>query len=142
MFRVNRTGDPGFDQKSAAMLVRDTPPHFQFTGTGTVLSWQSEDLLHWTKSAVMIKGRGAGYFDSGYCEAGAPPVLLSDGNYFGTYDTIINSGQPGRHGWAAGWVVLNGSNPREVVQRGMSRSSHRPCHGSCRRHQNGTGRRQ
>ena len=34
------------------------------------------------------------------------------------YDTIINAGQPGRHGWAAGWVVLNGSDPRQLVQRG------------------------
>jgi predicted GH43/DUF377 family glycosyl hydrolase len=115
--RVNRTGDPGFDAKSTAILVRDTPPHFQFTGCGTIHSWQSDDLLHWTKSEVAIKGR-PGQFDSGYCEAGAPPALLSDGNYFGTYDTIINSGGPGRHGWAAGWVVLNGSNPREIVQRG------------------------
>ena len=115
--RVNRTGDPGFDAKSTATLVRDTPPHFQFTGTGTVLSWQSEDLLHWTKPQVAIAGR-PGAFDPGYCEAGAPPALLSDGNYFGTYDTIINAGQPGRHGWAAGWVVLNGSDPRQVVQRG------------------------
>lgn len=33
-------------------------------------------------------------------------------------DTIINSGGPGRHGWAAGWIILNGSNPRHVLQRG------------------------
>lgn len=114
---VGRTGDPGFDAKSTAILVRDQPPHYQFTGTGTVLSWQSDDLLHWTQPEVAIKGRPGG-FDPGYCEAGAPPALLSDGNYFGTYDTIINAGGRGRSGWAAGWVVLNGSNPRQVVQRG------------------------
>ena len=32
-----------------------------------------------------------GSFDPGYCEAGAPPVRLADGNYFTTYDTIIGS---------------------------------------------------
>jgi|EP01044_Picomonas_judraskeda_P014782 hypothetical protein len=62
--RVNRTGDPGFNAKSSAILVRDSPPHFMWTGTGTVLSWQSDDLLHWTKSEVAIKGR-PGHFDSG-----------------------------------------------------------------------------
>ena len=41
-------------------------------------------------------------FDSGYSEAGAPPALLSDGNYLFTYDTIINDDGGGRHGWAAG----------------------------------------
>ena len=112
--RVNRTGDVGFDAKSTATLVRDTPPHFQWTGTGSVRSWQSNDLLHWTAAEDAIVGR-PGSFDPGYCEAGAPPVRLADGNYFTTYDTIIGSQ---RHGWAAGWVVLNGSNPREVLQRG------------------------
>jgi hypothetical protein len=62
--RVNRTGDPGFNAKSTALLVRDHPPHYQFTGTGTVLSWESEDLLHWTKPEVAIKGR-PGMFDPG-----------------------------------------------------------------------------
>ena len=113
--RLTRTGDKGFDAKSTAILVRDTPPHYQFTGTGTVLSWQSDDLLHWTKPEVAIKGR-AGEFDPTYCEAGAPPARLSDGNYSGTYDTIISGRRA--HGWAAGWVVLNGSAPRTVLQRG------------------------
>ena len=115
--RQNRTGDPGFDEKSTAILVRDSPPHYQFTGTGTILSWQSDDLLHWTNKEVAIAGR-PGLFDPGYVEAGCPPQRLADGNYFTTYDTIINAGQHGRHGWAAGWAVLNGSNPRQVLQRG------------------------
>ena len=115
--RQNRTGDPGFDEKSTAILVRDSPPHYQFTGTGTILSWQSDDLLHWTNKEVAIAGR-QGLFDPGYVEAGCPPQRLADGNYFTTYDTIINAGQHGRHGWAAGWAVLNGSNPRQVLQRG------------------------
>lgn len=116
--RVNRTGDRDFNAKSTAILVRDTPPHYQFTGTGKVLSWESQDLLHWTRAEVALEGR-PGMFDSGYCEAGAPPALLSDGNYLFTYDTIINDGGAGRHGWAAGWAVLNGSNPRQVLQRGQ-----------------------
>ena len=59
---------------------------------------------------ILRTGR-PGYFDSGYTEAGAPPTLLEDGNYFATYDTIIDPGvATGRkHGWAAGWMVLNGS---------------------------------
>eukprot|EP01049_Picozoa_sp_SAG25_P016986 SAG25_NODE_4163_length_876_cov_0.931789_1_plen_252_part_10 len=130
--RLNRTGAPGFDEKSTAILVRDKPPHFQWTGHGSVRSWQSQDLVHWTDAQIAIAGRPTG-FDPGYCEAGAPPVQLSDGNYLTTYDTIINSRkgpeagrQPGKplcqsplcSGWGAGWVVLNGSNPRQVLQRG------------------------
>lgn len=68
---------------------------------------------------ILRTGR-PGYFDSGYTEAGAPPTLLEDGNYFATYDTIIDPGVATgkKHGWAAGWMVLNGSNPRQVLQRG------------------------
>lgn len=114
--RVNRTGDPGFDGKSSAILVRETPPHYMWVGAGSpVRSFQSHDLLHWTGAEVAIAAR-PGMFDPEYTEAGAPPVRLSDGNYFGTYDTIIAGAS--RHGWAAGWVILNGSNPRQVLQRG------------------------
>ena len=133
--RLSRTGDPGYDEKSTAMLIRDHPPHFQWTGTGTVRSWQSDDLLHWVEPQVAISGRQTEY-DPGYCEAGAPPAQLADGNYITTYDTIINDGRgpeagalPYKQGqpqcqsafcsgWGAGWAILNGSDPRQVLQRG------------------------
>jgi predicted GH43/DUF377 family glycosyl hydrolase len=134
--RLNRTGDKGFDAKSTAMLIRDRPPHYQWTGHGgQIFSWQSADLLHWTRGEVAIAARPLGY-DSVYVEAGAPPIRLRDGNYLFTYDTVINEGrgpwastgieQPGQpqcqslfcEGWGAGWVILNGSNPRHVLQRG------------------------
>ncbi|CAE8588096.1 unnamed protein product [Polarella glacialis] len=124
--RVARTGDSGFDEKSTALLIRSQPPHYQFTGTGTVRSWQSQDLLHWTQPEVLLQGRPDS-FDPGYVEAGAPPALLADGNYLVTYDTVLNNVSPiigpckegVCGGWAAGWAVLNGSNPRQVIQRGM-----------------------
>ena len=62
------------------------------SGTGTVFSWESQSLAGpWVKSTVAIQGR-PGMFDDGYCEAGAPPVKLSDGNYFTTWaKSLLNS---------------------------------------------------
>jgi hypothetical protein len=81
--RINRTGDAGFDEKSTSTLIMDAPPHYQWTGTGTVRSWVSSDLRHWTQPEESIRGR-PGHFDPGYVEAGAPPVRLTDGNFFTT----------------------------------------------------------
>jgi hypothetical protein len=109
---TNRSGDAGFDEKSTAMLIRAAPPHFQFTGTGTIRIWRSDDLLHWANTNASISGR-SGFFDDGYVEPGGAPQALDDGNLFWPYVSILAHGA----GWGAGWVVLNGSDPTQVLQR-------------------------
>ena len=81
-------GPAGFDHKSTALLLRPSPPHYAIVGTGDVSIWESDDLLTWRAPTRLLSGR-QGAFDSGYVEAGAPPVPLSDGNYLATYDTIL-----------------------------------------------------
>ena len=83
-------GPAGFDHKSTALLLRPKPPHFALVGTGAVTIWESDDLLTWRSPTPLLSGR-KGSFDSGYVEASAQPVKLSDGNYLTTYDTILKS---------------------------------------------------
>ena len=109
---TNRSGDAGFDEKSTALLIRAQPPHYAYTGTGTIRIWSSDDLLRWTSTGATIAGRG-GEFDDGYVEPGGAPQLLADGNYFFPYVSILAHGA----GWGAGWAVLNGSDPTQVLQR-------------------------
>ena len=114
---ANRSGDAGFDEKSSAMLIRSAPPHFMYTGTGTIRIWRSDDLLHWTNTNATIAGRSGGdFFDNGYVEPGGAPQPLEDGNLFWPYVSILSHGA----GWGAGWVVLNGSDPTQVLQRAQA----------------------
>ena len=109
---TNRTGDAGFDEKSTALLIRAAPPHFAYTGTGTIRIWRSDDLYDWNNTGATIAGRG-GDFDDGYVEPGGAPQRLSSGDYFFPYVSILSHGA----GWGAGWAILNGSDPTQVLQR-------------------------
>lgn len=67
--RVARTGDRGFDGKSTAILVRDTPPHYMYVGAGSpVKSFQSDDLLHWTDPQVVLAGQYSPPFTTFVCQ--------------------------------------------------------------------------
>ena len=127
-----------YDAVSTAILVRPSPPHYAFIGRGpAAVSWQLPSLDVTTKPLVFenpkifLQGRPGG-FDSGYVEAGSPPALLSTGDYLHIYDTIINDGRVPKggpsqlacvsgvcRGFGAGWAVLNGSDPQEILQRGQ-----------------------
>jgi hypothetical protein len=129
-----------YDAVSTAILVRPNPPHYAYVGRGPgVVSWQLRSLdnitqqtpLVFENSRLFLRGRAAG-FDSSYVESGSPPALLSTGDYLQIYDTVINDGRvpqgaPSQlacvdgvcRGFGAGWLVLNGSDPQEVLQRGQ-----------------------
>jgi predicted GH43/DUF377 family glycosyl hydrolase len=129
-----------YDAVSTAILVRPEPPHYAFVGRGVgSVSWQLRTLDNITKTNPLVfeqpqpflAGRAAG-FDSGYVEAGSPPALLSTGDYLHIYDTVINDGRVPKggpsqlacvdgvcRGFGAGWLVLNGSDPQSILQRGQ-----------------------
>jgi predicted GH43/DUF377 family glycosyl hydrolase len=129
-----------YDAVSTAILVRPDPPHYAFVGRGVgAVSWRLRSLDNITTANPLVfehpksflSGRPAG-FDSGYVEAGSPPVLLSTGDYLHIYDTVINDGRVPKgdstqlacedgvcRGFGAGWLVLNGTDPQSVVQRGQ-----------------------
>jgi len=60
-------------------------------------------------------------FDSALCEAGPEPLPLSDGNLLFIYNSARHGYKSQKPGWDlqynVGWVVLNGSNPTQILQR-------------------------
>ena len=122
-----------YDAASTALLPMPSPPHFAYVGRGVgTVSWQLPSLtppLTFEKPEVWLEGRKDDY-DSQYVEAGASPVRLSTGDYLATYDTVINDGRQKTappalaclggvcRGFGAGWAVLNGSAPQQILQRG------------------------
>lgn len=71
--------------KSAALLVRDSGKHYMFWGIPSINVAVSEDLVHWktTQHDWLLPKQEWGEM---WIEAGAPPRMLADGNYFFTYN--------------------------------------------------------
>jgi len=104
----------------------------------------SSDLVSFTTINHSFIEKRPGYFDNALVEAGPPPLLLRDGNYIFfhnryaehvlqptfslalitssyTFSCSDNATNPTPDGdfWAynPGWVILNGSNPSQILQR-------------------------
>ena len=71
-----------FPGKSAALLIRPSPPHYLYQGDSSIRLLSTTDLYNYTLlNASFITTRQPPYFDTELVEAGPPPLLLSDGNY-------------------------------------------------------------
>ena len=98
--------------KSAAILIRETGPHYMFWGIPTIAVSISHDLLHWTllnSSWVVPDGAGA---QEMWVEAGSPPEMLSDGNYIMSYNIA-----DGDLWWGIGYLILDKTDPTKILQR-------------------------
>ena len=102
----------GYNQlgKSAALLVRETGPHYAFYGIPSINLAVSWDLIHW--NTTVWNWLIADDAISGFVEAGAPPQLLSDGNYLMTYNILGPC-----NCWGAGYLILDGTDPSIILQR-------------------------
>ena len=99
-------GVPG--SKEAALLVRDTPPHYLLWGDQEVLIAASDNPLVWPSEGQPLLSPRSGAFDSALVQAGGPPLRLSTGDYLYIYNSgNVTDFQPG-------WAVLNGSDPTQV----------------------------
>lgn len=79
----------------------------------------SPDFLSYTvlEDFLLIQPR-AKMFDSFLVEAGPAPLQLSNGDWFFIYNGAQPlDGVPNGVFYAPGWVVLNGSNPLDVLAR-------------------------
>lgn len=67
----------GAGTKSAALVLRQAPPHYLFWGAGTIALAVSEDLVSFTTvNPAFIEAR-PGNFDSNLVEAGPSPMVRS-----------------------------------------------------------------
>lgn len=97
--------------KSAALLLRPTPPHYLYQGDSSIALWSTTDLLNYSKLNDDFITTRADKFDSALVEAGPPPLLLSDGNYVFFHNSANGDG------YHPGYVILNGSDPTTYIQR-------------------------
>jgi predicted GH43/DUF377 family glycosyl hydrolase len=111
--------------KSGAMLIRDSPPHYLFYGDSSYVAGlqyaTSNDLLTWTTQPGIWLPVRENSFDSKLVEGSAHPILLPTGDYFMLYNSARQDGPTPKEGYTlqynVGWVILNGSNPVEILQR-------------------------
>ena len=120
--------------KSAALLLRDPPPHYLLWGSSdiriaqvregravsvsssTLLGAQSFDATSWPDIGDVIISPRPREFDSMLVESGPPPLRLSTGDYLFFYNSA-SSGWPATGGYHPAWVILNGSDPTQILQR-------------------------
>lgn len=134
-----RASTPGCWKRRGA-LFPDPTPGFQFTKSGALLhddkfsllifgdcsvvnglqvARASPDLLSYSviENFLLIEPR-ANSWDSGLVESGPPPLKLPDGNWFFIYNAAQKLyGVPNNLLYNPGYVILNGSNPMQVLQR-------------------------
>ncbi len=99
--------------KSAALLIRPSPPHYLYQGDSSITVWQSSDLITFTqtnKSFITVRDE---MFDDALVEAGPPPLLLSDGNYI----FFHNSANKTQLCYHPGYVIISGKDPNVILQR-------------------------
>ena len=102
----------GYDQlgKSAALLVRETGPHYAFFGIPAINMARSHDLVKWENITWNWMINDDDF--SGFIEAGGPPVRMEDGNYLFSYNILGPC-----NCWGAGYAILDGDDPSVVIQR-------------------------
>ena len=101
------------NSKAGALIIRETAPNYLIWGSGTLYITNSTSLTYWPEPGDVILEPRNDYFDSILLESGPNPVLLSTGDYLFLY----NSENP--DGFYTGWVVLNGTDPTQVVARSI-----------------------
>jgi len=106
------------------LLLRDDggeegPLHYLFFGEGEVLVATTRtpaDATSYELQPSPLLTTRKGYFDSSGVEGGSAPLRLQNGDYFYIYDA--HSPWAGvRDEYHPGYVVLNGSNPTQVLFR-------------------------
>jgi len=110
-----RHGGLGFGpgSKSGAMMIRDEGPHFLYWGAGKISVTSSNNLTQWSPGKDFINGT---LWGNPNVEAGPPPMRLSTGDYV-FFHNSWNADFPKPPGYQPAWVVINGSNPEQIIAR-------------------------
>ena len=97
--------------KSAALLIRQTGPHFLLWGDTVIRITNSTDPAVWPDIGEVLLAPRPNSFDSQLVESGPPPLLLSTGDYL----FLHNSAGP--DGYHPSWAILSGADPSIVLAR-------------------------
>ena len=103
---------PGIEgSKSAALLIRDTPPHYLLWGDTNIQIANSTNLTSWPDAGSILLTPRSDNFDSELVESGPNPLLLSTGDYLFLYNSA------NADGYHPSWAILNGTDPAQVIAR-------------------------
>ena len=73
--------------KSAALIIREKPPHYLFWGDHEIRVTKSDDLTKWASVGEVLLETRADSFDSQLVESGPPPLRLTTGDYLFFYNS-------------------------------------------------------
>lgn len=99
--------------KSAALLLRASPPHYLIWGAGEIHLAVSNDLVNFTTVNTSYIAVRPDSFDNVLVESGPNPLLLSDGNYI----FFHNSANSTYECYNAEHAIIDGADPSVVVER-------------------------
>lgn len=104
--------------KSAALLIRDKPPHYLLWGDHDIRITKSDDPSVWADIGEVLISPREDHFDSKLVESGPPPMRLSNGDYIFFYNSA-NIGWPDAAGSAyhVGYLLLDGNDPTIIKAR-------------------------
>ena len=104
--------------KSAALLLRDSPPHYLFWGDHDIRVTTSADPTVWTDTGSILLSPRTDKFDSQLVESGPPPLRLSTGDYLFFYNSA-ELGWPKNTStnYNVGYVILSGEDPSVILVR-------------------------
>eukprot|EP00048_Salpingoeca_helianthica_P017562 m.237841 g.237841 ORF g.237841 m.237841 type:complete len:359 (-) comp21437_c0_seq1:27-1103(-) len=108
------------NSKSAALLLRDHGPHYLFWGAGEIRVTTSNDPATWANIGDVLIAPRKTMFDSAGVESGPPPLRLASGDYlfiYNSWDLGWPHSQDPSSGYHPAYVILNGSNPSQILQR-------------------------
>ena len=106
------------NSKSAALLLRPSPPHYLLWGDHTIRIAQSDDPAVWPDIGEVLLEVRDDSWDSQLVESGPPPLQLTSGDYLFFYNSAT-IGWPSAAGSAyhPGWVILDKDDPTIIKQR-------------------------
>lgn len=99
-----------FGSKSAALLIRETGPHYMYWGAGVIHIASSSNLTDWPDRKVAFITNTT--WGNPHVESGPPPMRLSDGNY-----VFFHNSWGRAAGYQPGWVVIDGKDPTKIIAR-------------------------
>jgi predicted GH43/DUF377 family glycosyl hydrolase len=104
--------------KSAALLLRGSPPHYLLWGDHDIRITQSNDPSIWKDIGNILISPREDHFDSRLVESGPPPMKLSNGDYLFFYNSAeLDWPDDPKTAYHVGWLILDGQNPMNIKAR-------------------------
>jgi predicted GH43/DUF377 family glycosyl hydrolase len=104
--------------KSAAVLIRETGPHYMYWGAGVIHITSTNNLTDWAPATCCTPFISNTSWGNPHVESGPPPMRLSNGNYVFFHNSWGGKDATGAAvGYQPAWVIIDGEDPTKIVAR-------------------------